>query len=225
MADQKSLLLYEEIMLLALRNEKGTVATGYVEYAVAGAVLAESLLDGRISVDDTRKQLVTVHNAQPTGDPIVDECLQRLATATRLASLRTWVSRLAKIKKLRHKVARQLCDRGILRADEDKVLFVFSRKIYPEINPVPEKRILDRLRKAIFTDTGQLDPRTVVLISLANGARLLAANLGKADVRSRKKRIEQIVAGELTGKATKEIIAACEAAVMVAIIMPAITRH
>ena len=102
------------------------------------------------------------------------------------------------------------------------MLLVFSRTIYPEINPVPEKRILDRLRKAIFTDTGQLDPRTVVLISLANGARLLAENFGRKEIRRRKQRIEQIVTGELTGKATKEVIAACEAAVMVAIIMPAI---
>jgi Golgi phosphoprotein 3 len=222
MTDPKSLFLYEEIMLLALRNEKGTVATGYVEYAVAGAVLAESLLDGRISVDDTRKHMVTVHNAEPTGDPIIDECLQRVATASRLASLKTWVGRLAKIKKLRHKVARQLCDRGILRADEDKVLLVFSRKVYPEINPVPEKRILDRLQKAIFTESGQLDPRTVVLISLANGSRLIAENFGRKEIRSRKERIEQIVNGELTGKATKEVIAACEAAVMVSIMMPAI---
>ena len=58
MSYPKSLFLYEEIMLLALRNESGTIAANYTEYVVAGAVLAELLLDRRIAVDATRKQLV-----------------------------------------------------------------------------------------------------------------------------------------------------------------------
>ena len=222
MTHTKPLFLYEEIMLLALDNEKGTVATSYLEYAVAGAVLAELLLDSRITVGATRKRLVDLHNTRPTGDPIIDECMKIMKAGKMRASLQTWVSRLAGITKFRHKAARQLCYRGILRADEDKVLYIFTRKIYPEINPVPEKKIVERLRAAIFTDSDQLDPRTVVLISLANGADLLKETFGRKEVRSRKKRIEQIVNGELTGKATKEVIAACEMAVMVAAIMPAI---
>ena len=76
MTHTKPLFLYEEIMLLALDNEKGTVATSYLEYAVAGAVLAELLLDSRITVGATRKRLVDLHNTRPTGDPIIDECME-----------------------------------------------------------------------------------------------------------------------------------------------------
>ncbi len=43
----KQLFLYEEAMLLALRDEKGTVMTSFPDQVVAGAVLAELLLDGR----------------------------------------------------------------------------------------------------------------------------------------------------------------------------------
>jgi golgi phosphoprotein 3 len=214
--------LYEEIMLLALRNEKGTVGSGHPEHAVAGAVLAELLLDRRISIEQTRKQRVELHNLQPTGDPIMDESMETMKGAKRPVSLQTWVSRLAGIKKLRHKVAQQLCHRGILRADEDKVLFIFRRKVYPEINPGPEKQIVERLRAAIFTDEDHLDPRTVVLVSLANATDLLSETFGRKELKKRKKRIEQIVNGEVTGKATKEVIAACQAAVMVAVMMPAI---
>ncbi len=221
MTHSKPLFLYEEIMLLALRNQRGTVATGYAEYVVAGAVLAELLLDRRISVDDS-KQLLDLHDTRPTGDPIIDECIQKIMAAKKRASLATWVSRLAGIKNLRHKVAQQLCNRGILRADQDKVLFIFTRKIYPELNPVPEKKIVDRLHAAIFSDVDQLDPRTVVLVSLANASGLLSENFGRKEIKSRKKRIEQIANGEMIGKATKEVIAACEAAIMFAAIMPAI---
>lgn len=216
------LFLYEEIMLLMLRNEKGTVATGFPEYAVAGAALAELLLDGRISIDRTRKPLVDVQNTNPTGDPILDECLERLGKAKRRASLNTWVTRLAGIKDLWHKVARQLCRRGILRADEDAVLFFFTRKTYPEIDPEPEQEILERVRRAIFTDQHPIDARTVVLISLADGADLLRENFGAKEIKPRRKRIEQIVQGEMTGNATKEVIVACQTAVIISATMPAI---
>lgn len=209
-------------MLLALRNDKGTVAAGFVEYAVAGAVLAELLLDGRISVGDTKKKLVDLKTADPVGDPVIDECLERMGAAKRRASLNTWVSRLAGIKGLRHKVAQQLCDRGILRAEEGSVLFIFTRKTYPELNPEPEMKIVERLRSAIFCEGDRLDPRTVVLISLAHSNNLLSENLGRKEIRSQKKRIERIVNGELIGKATKEVIEACQAAVMVAVIVPTI---
>ena len=221
MARRKPLFLYEEIMLLALRDEQGTMATGFPEQVVAGAILAELLLEGRISVEDTRKKLVNLQDTRPTGDPIIDECLEKMSTAKRRASLQTWVSRLAATKNLRHKAAQQLCDRRILRADEDKVLFVFKRRIYPEIDPIPEKKIIDRMRDAIFNDHAKLDPRTIVLISLANGSDMLRQTFGRKELKPRKKRIEQIENGELTGKATREVIAACQTALIVAAIMPA----
>jgi Golgi phosphoprotein 3 len=46
---------------------------------------------------------------------------------------------------------------------------------------------------------------------------------GKKRLKGRKKRIEQVVNGEVAGKATKEAIKAMQAAVMVASIMPVIS--
>ncbi|MFZ0390162.1 MAG: GPP34 family phosphoprotein [Calditrichia bacterium] len=222
MQNRNSLHLYEEIMLLALRDKKGTVATDYSEYAVAGAIIAELLLDGRISVDDSWRKRVNLNDPSPTGDPVIDEVIEKIAGAKRRASLKTWISRIAGIKKLRHKVARHLCNRGILRNGEDKVLLLFTRKIYPEINPEPERQIIERMRKAIFTDTGEVEGRTAVLISLAKGADLLKQPFSRKELKPRKKRIEQIVNGDMTGKATKEVIEACQAAVFIAAVMPAI---
>lgn len=223
MAGRESLYLYEEILLLALRDEKGTIITGYPGYLIAGAILAELLMDERISVEDTKKQMVDVVSTRPTGDEMIDECLEKMATAKRRGSLQTWVSRLGGIKKLQHRVAEQLCERGILRADEDKILFIFTRKIYPEIDPVPEREIIERLRDAIFSERDNIDARTVVLISLADGVDLLQHVFGRKEIRNRRTRIEQIINGELTGKATKQLIIACQTAAMVAAIMPAIT--
>ena len=216
------LYLYEEVMLLALRDEQGTIATGFVEQSVAGAILAELLLEGRVSIDDSKKQWVSLVNDQATGDPVIDECLEKMAASKKRATLKNWVHKLASIKDLKHKVALQLCERRILRADEDKILLLFNRRIYPEVNSVPERKIIERMRKAIFSDGRNLDARTVVLVSLANGSDILSQTFGRKELKPRKKRIEQITQGDLTGKATQEVIAACQAALIIAAIMPAL---
>jgi len=225
MMTSDNLHLYEEIMLLALRDEEGTVASGAMyNYAVGGAILAELLLDQHLRIEKPKrkKKLVTLANPESVGDALIDECLERIASAKRRKRPEDWVSHFANIKQLKHRAAAQLCRRGILKADENKVLLIFTRKIYPEINPEPERRLIERLRRAIFTDTDQIDPRTVVLISLTNSTGILRVVFDKRELKARKKRIEQIANGEITGKAARDAIATMQAAVMVACIMPAI---
>lgn len=224
MTTQTTLYLHEEIMLLALRDEEGTIASGTMyQYAIGAAILSELLLNKRIAVEKSKKKkLVNLISSQPLGEPLIDQCLEKISNAKRRASLQTWVSRFAGVKNLKHRVARQLCQRGILRASEDKILLLFTRKIYPEVNPEPERKLIERLRQAIFTDSRDIDPRTVVLVSLANSTGLLKIVFDKKKLKGRKARIEEIINGEITGKAAKEAIQAMQAAVMVCCIMPAI---
>jgi Golgi phosphoprotein 3 len=220
---QNTLFLHEEILLLALRDEEGTIASGTMyQYAIGAALLAELLLSKRIDVEQSgKRKLVNLVSTSPLGEPLIDECLEKVGNAKRRAVLQTWVSRFASVKNLKHRVAQQLCRRGILRADEDKVLLIFTRKIYPEINPGPERELIERLRYAVFTDSRDIDPRTVVLLSLANSTGLLKVVFDKKKLKGRKARIKQIVDGEITGKAATEAIQAMQAAVMVTVIMPA----
>ncbi len=224
MTIQTNLFFHEEIMLLALHDEEGTIASGTMyQYAIGAAVLSELLLNKRIAVGESRrKKLVNLISSQPLGEPLIDQCLEKISNAKRRASLQTWVSRFASVKNLKHRVALQLCQRGILRASEDKILLLFTRKIYPEVNPEPERKLIERLRQAIFTDSRDIDPRTVVLVSLANSTGLLKVVFDKKKLKGRKARIKEIIDGEITGKAAKEAIQAMQAAVMVCCIMPAV---
>ncbi len=105
------------------------------------------------------------------------ECLEKIRTAKRRAAPNTWTSRFAGIRNLQHRVAARLCSRGILRVEESKLLMVFKRKVYPEIDPVPEREIVDRLRDAVLSDA-EVGPRTAILVSLANVTNLLRPILG-----------------------------------------------
>lgn len=224
MTREATLSLPEEIMLLALHDEKGTTGLeSMYQYAIGGAALAELLMRERIRIDTSRKKQVGVINAKPLGDPLLDECLTKLVEARKPAAAQTWVARFAGVKNLKHLLAERLCDRGILRADKDKVMLLFSRRTYPEIDPEPEQALVERLRQAIFTENNHLDPRTVVLVALANSASLLNNVFDKKDLKARKDRIARVVEGDAMAEATKEAIEAVQAAIMVAVILPTIT--
>ncbi len=134
---RSNLFLYEEVMLLSLKDKKGTIESGaYYQTAMGGAILAELLLTGRIEIEqEKKKKFARVISNQKLGDPLLDECLQRIKESKKRQQLQTWVSRFAHTKNLKHRVALQLCRLGVLKADQDKVLWVFKRNIYPEIDP------------------------------------------------------------------------------------------
>ena len=224
MASSSGLYLHEQLMLLALRDKKGTIAADGSAFPLmlGGALVAELLLQNRVSLEPGKRKLLNIKSPKPLKDPLLDECLVKLREAQRRGSLRTWVTRFAHLKKLNQRVAQQLCRRRIVRADEDTVLHFFKRKIFPEIDPQPEAEIIESLRRVIFTNEKVDDPRAVVLLSLAEKANVLKNIFDKKDLRGRKQRIKQVVAGEVTGKVAKEVVDAMHAAVLVAVIIPVV---
>jgi hypothetical protein len=209
---------YEEIMLLALKDEEGTIPFGTMyNYAVSGAFVAELLLADRIQVDQSnKKKLIKPVNQRKFGDPLLDECLETIFEAKKERKLQTWISKFAEMSKLKHRTASQLCKRGILRCKEKDVLLIFKKKVYPEINPDPERKLIRRLEEAIFSDKENLDMHTVVIISLAHHTGLLEVNFDKKRLKERKKRIGKITNGEIVGNVTGEAIQAMQAAITAA---------
>ena len=127
-----NLHLYEEIMLLALKDEEGTIPFGTMyNFALSGAFVAELLLENRIEIDASKKKKIEVVNDKKMYDPLLDECLNKIDEAKKERRLQTWVSEFASLKGLKHRTAKQLCQRGILKTDEKDVLLIFKKKIYP----------------------------------------------------------------------------------------------
>lgn len=220
MSNTSQLYLYEEVLLLALQDKKGTVVSGsWYTYAVAGAILAELILGDRIRAEGKKDDLI-LRSREPFGDELLDECLGHIAARTKAQPARAWISKIASWKELKHRAAEKLCQRGILRSDTDKFLLFFERRVYPEVNPGPEKAIIERLRDVIFGSTGSTDPRTVVLLSLALRTKVLAAVFDRKDLKRRKERIEAVVKGDTVGAAAKEVVEGVQTAIFVSTIAP-----
>jgi golgi phosphoprotein 3 len=219
------LSLPEEVMLLALHDEKGTVAFGSMySYAITGGIIAELALRQRIDVERVKRSaLVNVRNPTPVGDPLLDEALEKMRTASRRASVQTWVQRLNRIP-ARQRLLDRLRQRGILRFQEGRLLFVFPRDTYPTSDPAPERDAIERVRRAIFDDA-PTDPRTAVLASLAHATGLLAPIFGRKVLKARKQRIKELaamsdVAGatESAVRGVQEAVQAANAAVIAAVV-------
>lgn len=216
--------LHEEILLLALEDRKGTFHWKSYKPAVGGALLAELMLEERLEVvRDRDREFVEVVDDEPIGCPTLDEALERIATSGRRATLKDWVTRLANRKDLHHEIARELARRGIVRVDEKSVLLFFRKKVYPEVNPVPERRLVTRLEKAVFGE-GAVDARTAVVVALAHASELLSIPFEKDRLKKRKDRLDKIVESSEVGEVTREVIEAIQAMVVISIATNAAVR-
>lgn len=224
MWEKSKLYLHEEILLLCLKDKEGTM-NPWVNYqfGLAGAILADLLLHKRVIIETEKKhKFVKISDTTPIGDPILDEALQLITQRKKRAEMNHWITQFTNIKRLKNRIAQQLVNKGILRVTQDKVLFLFTRNIYPEVDAEPEREIIERLRISIFTDKTDLDASTIILITLADSIDLLRIIFDKHLLKEQKSRLKQISSGDLIGQATREAIQAMQAALMIACVIPTV---
>ncbi len=215
--------LYEEILLLALDDQKGTPSSGgFFENAMGGAILAELAMNGSIAIAGDKGKKVKILRRVRLDDPILDECLALVTDAKKPKKASDWVMKFAGLKDLKHRAARQLVTKGVLTEETGSVLKIFKRTIYPEVDGGPEEDLRERMKKAIFTSTMELEDRTVVIVALTQACSMLNGIFPKKKLKERKQRLEKLTSGQLAGKATKEAVEAVQAAILVCAVMPVI---
>jgi uncharacterized membrane protein YgcG len=165
--------LPEELLLLALHDEKGSVipsAASVLNGALVGAVLMELGLAGRLREDADGRLLA---DPTPTGNQILDEALLRIDDADRPRMASYWVGRLARqMPGLKDRLLEQLVARGVLERRERRILWVFPSRSYPLVDAAAEQQVRDRVRAAILEDRTP-DQRTAALIGLVRACNLI----------------------------------------------------
>lgn len=222
---QSSLHLYEEIMLLALREDNGKIESkARFEYStlLAAALLSELVLLERIAIQNKKKMIVEVTSREPVGCSLLDEALSTISDSKPKPATH-WVTKLQRIKNLQARAAQSLCDKGILKAEDGKVLFFFDKTYYPELNPMPEQEVISRLQSVIFGDDTDIDERTLVLLALLRKSELLKIPFEAKALKNQRHRMKEICEGDLIGEAAQKTVEAAQAAMMVAVIIPAVT--
>lgn len=209
-----SVPLIDELLLLAY-DRSGTlqVRSEAIDYALAGAVLMELLLAGRLAVPERH---VAVVDPAPTGDPLCDHVLSRIR-AERPRKPSAWLEPLS--KGLRDQLLHRLGQAGWLRRDEHRVLGLFPRLRFPwatGAEPPARADARQRLRAAVDA-TGQVDPRTgalAALVAAVGGERQAVPDRKASEVR---RRLRAVAASSWPAEAVRKAIGELEAAVTAAV--------
>lgn len=194
----------EELLLLALDDEKGTIVDKTsVKYGLAGALLMDLALANKIDTDIENLMIV---DASPTGDDILDDVLAQIAQSKGTRTTAYWLVQLSQSSStIKERLLDRLMQKGILKKEEQKILWVFARRRYPVRDDKEEKEVKTRIREVILSDSIP-DSRDVVLISLIKGCYLVDEIFSHKEIDGVKERIEQIARMDLIGQTLSGII-------------------
>ncbi len=195
-----NLTLADEIVVLMLDDAIGEITPGCLPVAgvaIAGGLLMELAL--RENIDTDLKSLFVV-NPKPTGDELLDAILKEIQAEPEQHSSSWWIDQLS----IRHPdlvstILARLVAAGILREEERRFLWVFSRRAYPQVSGREEREAKARLMSVLFNDEVP-NPRDTLLLGLAKSTDVLSAILTSDELDKATGRIEEVVALEEIGR-------------------------
>lgn len=228
-------MLFEELLLLQAYNSPKGISTRAdgIHFDLGAAVLAELALADRIEVQLAKpeglsgpyhpsKDVLTVSDPTPLGDPETDVVLEHLSTTTH-PSPSQWIvnaSRSLKSPRDNSTLAQRLVDRlaktGTFRAERHKTLGLFPSRRFVLTNPSTAAEVRNDLDQLLHG--AQPRPRTATLALLLFAPYASIASLGHTGGNDREtKKLWQGLSGGGWGSTSQEqtvgsIIAGVESA-------------
>ena len=191
----------EEVLLLCLDDETGRPVgppDATVDLALAGALLMQLALDGRVDSDLDR---VFVARRDPLGDSLLDPVLVRIGAQSPAQDSGWWMAELGRdAAPLRRALLERLVARGILRRVEGRRLLVLRDARHPKADVAVPEAIRSRLR-AVLLEGGIPEPRDSLMVGLCRATGLIAFLLSEEEEAGAGPRIAAVAGLEEMGRA------------------------
>jgi Golgi phosphoprotein 3 len=208
------LTLAEEVLLLLHDEQRGRffdVPDMLLHTALAGSALMELALLGRI---DTDLAELTLIDATPTGEPVLDGPLARIAAVPGGHSTADWLDQLrVQGQEIRTAAIARLIERGILRQQDGRVLWVFESRRYPLVDGRQQQEVKLRIAQLLLSDDIP-DPRDTMIVALAEACGLLRRVFSDEELRRSRDRIRQIIRLDLIGRTVSTAVEDLQALVV-----------
>ena len=215
--DTNKLSISEELLLLSMDDEKGKLISPTMDglaYTLAGAVLFELMLLGKIEIDDDK---VIAWPTVESGDPVFDMAIARFTKKNAVKKVSYWIGQLGKdSKKIKKILIDKLVSLGALRVEEREFLWTFKYNRYPTDDARIEDRIRMRVFESLFGDR-EIETRDYVLLTLIGTAKLEKEVFPKDKVKEAKQLIANLKEDDAIGSAISSAIKELEVAITVAI--------
>lgn len=217
------MLLAEELILLALDDVSGkfsTSATSYGNYAIAGALLMDLYLLGKLNIDGKKIEVI---DTEVELDDLLHEVIVELKNAKRPKSLSDWVNSIASYGNYIIKfLIKRLTNQGILGKEEKTVLKIFHTITRPIKQPELKNRLILQIQD-ILLNNQEPDAHMIELLSLIKIANLIPSLFAKPYRKEATNRIKRIIKSERIGKVVQDLITAIESSAATVTIIAAIS--
>lgn len=206
------LTLYEELFILSIHEEKGTImrtAERTLGYGLSGAIIAELALRGKVRAEENHR--LEVIDSSETGDKILDKALGNIVESDP-HKVSYWVRAfLKKPGKFLNKVSEGLVSKGTLINEDSNWHWVLP---YSEEEPNASVKYLlkRRLRELVLT-CGDPDLHDMALLSLAKSSNLLFLIFTRDERKTAERLIHETLIGKALAHPAAQTIEEIEAAV------------
>jgi len=222
---KSSLTLPQALMLLALRDDKGSLYSGYFPQALAGAALTELLLaESLVSQQQAKPKYVCAENVK-LDSKFLNEILDYIREDGKPRSLKNLAERISQKSQFIKTLGSELCDLGAVAEEKSKILGIFPSTKWPTVNGRIEAGLIEEIRKALnpTLPIEDMDDKIGLLIVLAEAGGFLKYNLDKDFYKISKSRLKNMKNAEfINSKEFVKVIKDTEAAMMSIIIAAAV---
>ena len=211
------LTLPEALLMLALGDEEGKVDidnTTALPFGLAAAALLTLASRDRLRHAD---ETWTVADGTPTGDAALDPSLSAMAAEENPRGTMHWLRTLpgAGEDDLKTRLLRQLTEKGVLEEEAHRFLWVIPYTRYPTENPVPERRVRERVRQVVLEGRAP-DEQTLALIALMDACNLTGEVFTSEEQTEAADRLDALTKEHRVARAVTAVTDETVAAVLVA---------
>ncbi len=182
--------LPEDLLLVALDKEKGTVGSSsetkaVITYALTAAIIMELMLAGRVRVEEPVKKFLTlkiphgkivVLDPAPTGDEILDDALARIRDHGKVKGPFYWIDKLGPVTASKDsalidwsgkgsRFLARLAAAGILYKQEHRTLGLVSTPRFRLMDADARNEAEERVKKVLLEESTP-SRRDVMLVAL-----------------------------------------------------------
>lgn len=199
------LTLAEELLLLGMDDKSGEILLSVstsLPFGLAGALLLDLYIAKKIEI---RNEKIYAIDSSQTGNKLLDEALGLINVKVEPENTSFWIKNFnSSIDDLTEKIITSLVDRGVLKREEKKILWLIPVERFPTQDPMPE--VLSRIAiRRIVLENEEPDNRTLALLSLIKASNLIDELFLKEERRQAANIIEDYIKNENIGKVVADI--------------------
>jgi hypothetical protein len=188
------LTLYEELLLIAIHEDKGIFIRDTAESLVpglSGAILAELAFANRITIGNNHRLKLSDNTL--TEDPILDKAISAIAESEKERKFGYWITNLnPKPEKLQRQITANLVQKEILTQEDDHLSWVIPSHFHPDVKATTKYSVIKLLRGVVLAQE-EAHPREIAFLSLVSACGLLDLLFLRDERKAASQKINELV--------------------------------